>query len=89
MGSSENTVAVRLSQEVQGIQRCLGCGMLNTFDAYCPWSQSEPAWEEVFRLREDYGVEDLNFIEQPIAVQGRGSLNSRPSPQTEVERCAE
>ena len=88
MGSSEITFAVGLSQEDQDILGYFG-QFLDTFDSSSPCYQAKHTGEEVFRLVEDCGVENLNFIEQPIAGQGRGVPNPRPVPEAEVERCAE
>src|SRR4051794_31360172 len=69
MGSSEHRVAVGLSQEVRDILRYLGCRVLDTFDAYSPWYQPKHTCEKVFRLHEDYGLEDLNVTWLFIAGQ--------------------
>jgi hypothetical protein len=54
--------------------------------------QSKDTYEEVFRWFESCGLEDLQVIEQPIAVQGRRPLVGELLPAleaSEVQQCAE
>jgi 2-polyprenyl-3-methyl-5-hydroxy-6-metoxy-1,4-benzoquinol methylase len=65
--------------------------ILDTFDWYSPWYQSKHTYEEVFRWFESCGLEDLRVIEQPIAVQGRRPLSTKPAlvnDAEEVTQCA-
>jgi len=66
--------------------------VLDTFDWYSPWYQSKHTYEEVFRWFEACGLEDLQVIEQPIAVQGTRPLvdgEDSGAESAEVARCAE
>ncbi|MGC1649516.1 MAG: class I SAM-dependent methyltransferase [Candidatus Sulfotelmatobacter sp.] len=68
--------------------------VLDTFDWYSPWYQSEHTYEEVFPWFEDCRLEDLHVGLQPISVTGRKPVvvpatSEQRNPNLEVQRCVE
>jgi hypothetical protein len=65
--------------------------ILDTFDWYSPWYQSNHMYEEVFRWLESCGLEDLRVIDQLVTELGRRPLTvdseKKPSAE-EVSQCA-